>query len=559
MARIRVQVAIALLAIVLLVAAMGYLAFTVTTVSAPDYGGTYVEGIAGNPHTINPVLCQTNPVDQDLVALVFDGLTSANERGEIVPALAERWEISPDGTSYTFFLRQDVVWHDGAPFTAEDVMYTVGAMQHPDFQGVPFLADMWRTVAVELIDTYTIRFSLREPLAPFLDYTTIGMLPAHILSGASVEAMAESKFNAAPIGTGPFVVDDVTARRIVLVANASYYRPRPYLDRIEFIFYPDHPSVYEARRRGEIEGIARALPEHLQAIREDETLTLYSAPLSGYNIIFLNLDRGIFQDRAVRQGIMWALDRQALVDEILDGQGVVLHSPILPNSWAYDPDVPKYERNVRKARQALEEADWFDDDNDGVRERGDLRLEFTLATNEDDPVRAELIQEVSAQLAEVGIRAIPETVSWEKLISEQLRLRRFDAVLSSWSNLPPDPDPYPYWHSSQANEDGLNFASYISPSSDALLEEARATHDQARRVDLYRQFQHAFANEVPSVLLYQPIYNYAIDAGVYNVQIGPMIDSSDRFRTISGWYMATQRMLYSEAREKGLSVEPARP
>ena len=558
MGRIRVQVVIALIAIIFLVGAMGYLAFTATTVTLPDYGGTYVEGVAGNPHAINPILSQANPVDQDLVALIFDGLTSVNERGEITPALAERWEVSQEGTQYTFYLRHDVLWHDGAPFTAEDVIYTIGAIQHPDFQGVPFLAEMWRTVAVELVDTYTVRFSLRESLGPFLDYTTIGILPVHILASAEIEALADSKFNSAPIGTGSFKVDDVTARRIVLVANPSYYRSRPYLDRLEFIFYPDHPSVFEARKRGEIDGIARALPEHRQAIREDETLALYSAPLSGYNVVFLNLDRGIFQDRSVRQAMMWSLDRQALVDQILDGQGVVLHSPILPNSWAYDVDVPKYERNLRKARQVLEEANWFDDDSDGVRERASLKLEFTLATNEDDPLRVQMVQEISAQLAEVGIRAIPESVPWEELVSDRLRLRRFDAVLSSWQGLPPDPDPYPYWHSSQADEDGLNFSNYISTSSDALLEEARGTHDRARRVELYRQFQHAFANEVPSLLLYQPVYNFAVDVGVRNVQIGPMIDSSDRFRTLSSWYMATQRMLLSEAREKGLDVQQNR-
>ncbi len=162
MVRMRGQVIIALIAILLLAAAMGYLGFTMTTVTVADYGGTYVEGIAGNPRVINPILCQPNSVDSDLVALTFDGLTSVNERGESEPALAERWDISPDGTSYTFYLRQDVLWHDGAPFTAEDVVYTVGAIQHPAYQGLPFLADMWRAVTVQMLDTYTVRFSLRR-------------------------------------------------------------------------------------------------------------------------------------------------------------------------------------------------------------------------------------------------------------------------------------------------------------------------------------------------------------------------------------------------------------
>jgi len=410
---------------------------------------------------------------------------------------------------------------------------------------------MWRSVVVEQLDAYTVRLTLREPFAPFLDYTTIGILPAHILGSVPIKALGESKFNASPVGTGPFMVAEVSAQHIVLAAFPNFYCPRPYLDRMELVFYPNLPSVFEARKRGEVNGIARVLPEYLKAVREDESLTLYTAPLSGHNLIFLNLDRAIFQDRAVRQAMMWALDRQGLVDEILGGQGIVIHSPIMPSSWAYAPGVQQYRYDPRKAKDLLEGAGWFDDDKDGARERGAIKLEFTLATNDDDPTRVALIEAISEQLAAVGIRATPQKVSWEELVGQMLRLRRFDAVLGGWQNLPPDPDPYPYWHSSQTNEDGLNFANYISEEADALLQDARSTSDRERRANSYRRFQELFARDVPSLLLYQPVYNYAVDASVHDVQVGPMINSSDRFRTVTKWYIATRRMLYSEARQKG--------
>ncbi len=552
MGRIRLQVVVALLTIALLLVVTGYAAFSVTTVRVPKNGGTYVEGIAGNPYAINPILCQSNPVDADLVSLIFTGLTRVNEKGEIVPDLARRWEITRGGTAYTFHLREDVRWHDGAPFTADDVVFTVNTIKDPDFHGAPSLSEMWRTVVVEKIDTYTVRFVLREPFAPFIDYTTVGILPAHILGSASVEALEESKFNASPVGTGAFKIGEVSARRVLLVVNDDFYRSRPYLERLEFVFYPNAPAVFEARGRGEIDGIARVLPQHLEPIRQDDTLNLYSAPLSGYNMVFLNLDRVIFQERAVRQAMMWALDRQSLVDDVLKGQGVVLHSPVLPRSWAYHDEVPNYEHDPKKAIALLEEEGWFDDDDDGVRERGDLRLEFEIATNEDDPTRVALIEAISEQLATVGIRAVPRTVSWEDLVGQSLRLRRFDAVLSGWQNLPSDPDPYPYWHSSQVDEDGLNFARYMSEEADAILAQARATADQEQRAALYREFQELFARDVPSLLLYQPVYSYAVDARVKDVQVGPMFDASDRFRTIDRWYIETERMLYSEAREKDL-------
>jgi peptide/nickel transport system substrate-binding protein len=559
MGRIRLQVAIAALAIVALIGGMVYVAFSVTTVTVPDYGGTYVEGLAGNPQAINPLLSQSNPVDRDLSALIFNGLTRSNDKGEIVPDLAESWDISSDGKTYTFHLRHDVVWHDGAPFNADDVTYTVSVLQSPDFPGSPYLADMWRSVTLDKLDDYTLTVTLREPFAPFLDYTTVGILPAHILSTVPVSELANSQFNAAPIGTGPFMVSEVSARQVVLITNSNFYRPRPYLDRIEFVFYPNDQAVLEGRSRAEISGIGQVLPEDISTVAADDGLVLYSAPIASYNLVYLNLDRVIFQDRNVRRAMMYALDRQKLVDDVLGGQGVVIDSPILPNSWAYDTEVPHYEQNLQEARKLLESAGWYDDDGDGVRERGDLKLEFTLVTNDDDPVRVQLIQAISDQLAQVGIHAIPQTVSWEDLVSQMLRLRRFDAVLSGWANLSPDPDPYPYWHSSQANEDGSNLANYINQEADSLLEEARSTHDRDQRIELYRQFQELFAYDVPSLLLYQPVYSYAVDATIHDVQVGPMNDSSDRFQTVSSWYIATQRMLLSQAREQGIIEEDKTP
>lgn len=189
--------------------------------------------------------------------------------------------------------------------------------------------------------------------------------------------------------------------------------------------------------------VARVLPEHLDAVRRDDDLALYSGPLAGYNLVILNLDRPVFQSVDVRQAMMYALDRQALVDEVLGGQGIVIHSPILPYSWAYDPNVTRYAHDPAKARTILDDSGWYDHDGDGIREQGSFKLEFALATNDDDPVRAKLIEAISAQLREVGIQANPTLVPWDTLVSEQLRLRRFDAVLTGWQTLPPDPDPIP--------------------------------------------------------------------------------------------------------------------
>jgi len=545
MGHIRWQTVIALVSILLLGVALAYLAYTLTTVTVPDFGGTYVEGVAGDPKAINPIL-QNNDVDRDLVSLIFSGLTRADERGEIAPELALRWEISEDGLIYTFFLRQDVRWHDGAPFTADDVVATIRAIQDPDFQGLPDVAEPWLPVKVEKIDRYTVRFTLEEPFAPFLDYTTVGILPAHLLATVPAKLLPSAQFNLRPVGTGPFVLSEISARHVILEANPHWYRRRPYLAKIEFIFYPDYPSIFAAHQREEVAGISRVWPDYLDEVRDDKSLNLYSAPLSGYTLVFLNLSRPWFEAREVRQALLLALDRQGLVDQVLGGQGIVLYSPIMPSSWAYEENLPHYAYDPEKAASLLEGAGWLDADDDGVREKGDLRLEFELLTN-DDPIREQLAREISKQWARVGVRANVKVEGWPEPVATALRLRRFDALLGSWGALPPDPDPYPQWHSSQATEDGQNYCGYTNDDADQLMEEGRRVNDRARRAELYRQFQRIFAEDVPALLLYEPIYNYALDERVRGVQVGPMLDAPDRFRTVTQWYIAVKRVILSEA------------
>ena len=400
----RWQAVIALLAVFLILALTGYTAFNMTTVLVPDYGGTYIEGVAGNPRYINPLLDEYNDVDRDLVALIFNGLTVTDEHGQIMPDLADTWDISADGLSYTFHLRKDVRWHDGEPFTADDVVFTMDILRAPDFPGQSELAELWRTVKVERIDPYTVRFTLSEPFAPFLSYTTIGLLPAHLLKGVQAKLLPDHPFNMHPVGTGPFKVSEVTSRHAMLLANTDFYKGRPYFDKLEFIFYTDYPSVLSAYRRGEIQGISRVLPEYIDQVLTEEGLQLYSAPLAGYGLVFLNLERPVFQEKEVRQALLWATDRQRIIDQILEGQAVVAHGPVVPFSWAYEAHGPQYTYDPAKAKAILEQVGWKDEDGDGVREKGDLRLQFALLTN-DDEIRIKIINELTRQWAQVGIQA----------------------------------------------------------------------------------------------------------------------------------------------------------
>ena len=572
---IRWQLLLAALGVVLVAISLSYLALTRTTVLVPAAGGTYIEGLAGRPQYLNPILCQYNDVDRDLCALIFNGLTDINEKGESVPDLALGWEVSDDGLTYTFHLRRGVRWHDGHVFTADDVVFTIRAMQDPDYEGVPYLAELWRSVAVQKLDDYTVQFTLREPYAPFMDYTTVGIMPAHLLEKVPASELSRDPFNIRPVGTGPLRVVEVTTAQVTLEANPDYYGHPLTVQHVQFRFYPDHASLLSAYERGEIQGISRILPQHIPQVRAYPDLDLYSAQLWGYSIIFLNLnnpDTPFFQEREVRQALLYGLDRQRLIDDVLGGQGIIAHSPIMASSWAYDPDIYRYPYDPDRARALLDEAGWreptvteqlqweeeqlrgqeedqsTEESQPGtaplIREKNDVPLSFTLLTN-DDPVHVKLAEEIARQWAAIGVEVIPRVVSFAALASEHLHPRQFDAVLVDLE-LTPDPDPYPFWHETQV-KDGQNYAGFIHRDASEALEAARQTSDQEQRIALYRRFQEIFASEVPSLVLYHPVYTYGVDREVRQVQIAPLLDPSDRFRNIADWYVRTQRMIVSEA------------
>jgi peptide/nickel transport system substrate-binding protein len=554
---LRWQVIITLLGIVLLGSLLVYLAFTFATVIVPAVGGTYVEGLAGSPRYMNPILCQYNQVDRDLCSLIFNGLTRLNERDEVIPDLAERWEISDDCLVYTFHLRRDVLWHDEVPFSADDVVFTVQAMQDPSYRGAPYLAGLWRSVEVVKVNSHTVKFILKEPFAPFLDYTTIGILPAHLLANVPAELLPNDPFNQHPMGTGLFKVEEVNAEHALLQANPLFYGPKPYLNKIEFRFYPDHESVLSAYEQGEVQGISRVLPQDLpQAVEANSGLQLFSARLSGYTLIILNLqdpELPFFQDKLVRQALLYAVDRQKLVDRVLGHQGLVAHSPILPETWAYDNGIARYGHDPERAEDLLNEAGWRalthfsavvgDTNGEGsesVREKEGVRLAFTLLTD-DDPLHVELAEEIARQWGAIGVQASLRTIG-SGLVREFLVPREFEALLIDLE-LHGDPDLYPLWHSTQTSGEGQNYAGFVSHEADKLLEEARCTIDSGRRAELYCRFQEIFADEVPSLLLYYPIYTYAVDEKIKGVQLGPMGDPSDRFRNVTEWYIVTKRVV----------------
>lgn len=552
---IRWQAIITLTGIAMTMAFLSFLALSRTTVTVPDVGGTYTEGVAGIPQFINPLLAQYNQVDQDLSALIFNGLTRFDGKDNLEPDLSETWSVTEDGLVYVFKLRQNIRWQDGQPFTADDVLFTIGLMQDPDFPGVPYLSNLWQTVTAEKLDNYTVRFRLPEPFPAFADYTTIGILPQHLLKGVPARDLLNHPFNLKPVGTGPFMLDEVNTQFARLSVNPFYTGPKPRLAHVELRFYSSYQETIAAYRAGEVEGISFIPPQAIPIAQDIETLNLFTARLSGYEIIYLNLQAPetapFFQEVDVRQALLAGLDRQAIIDQALHGQGLVANGPIRPWSWAYNPQQPITSFNPEQARSLLDKAGWIDSDGNGIRDKDGKPLAFNLLTS-DDPARIDVAEMVSKQWQQIGVAATVEVVGAG--LGERLAQHNFQAALAEVL-LSGDPDPYPLWHLTQI-EGGQNYAGWNNDAASMLLEEARAITDKGKRNDFYFEFQRIFAEEVPSIILFYPVYTYGVSDQVFDVQLAPMTNPSDRFRTLPNWYVLTRRVIYSEAQYQ--EAEPDR-
>jgi peptide/nickel transport system substrate-binding protein len=554
---IRWQILLILLGILLVGILLTYLAVNYTTVLRPGRGGTYVEGLAGFPRYLNPLLSGYSEVDRDICALLFAGLTRLNERGEVEPDLARAWDMSPDGLTYTFYLRSNAYWHDGTAVSAADVIFTVGLLQSPDFPGPPDLgSSIWRTVTVEEVDRRTVRFVLNEPYAPFLNYTTVGLLPAHLLQGVQAANLPSLAFNLNPVGNGPFKVAEsegeagaeTEAITSLLLERASrYYRARPYLDRIQFRFYPSWQAALNGYEAGDVEGVGRILLADLERAGGMPTLNLFSTYTAEYGLVFLSLARSdlpFFQEAEVRQALMYALDRQRIIDEVLDGQALVAHSPFVLGTWAYKDSIQRYEYAPDRANGLLNNSGWIQvAADDGLRNKDGQRLAFTLLTSS-EPERMGIANLLVEQWSPLGISVTVQTASPPE-IREALKNRDFEAILLNvdWAG---DPDPYSFWHETQVT-DGQNYVGFVHRRASEVMEQARIAIKRDKREMLYDEFQDIFAEEMPALLLYVPIYTYGVDERVHDVQIGPLMAPPDRFRTIADWWIVPRRVFVSEA------------
>ncbi len=512
------------------------------TPEVPKEGGIYSEALIGRPGRWNPLFEAFNPPDRDVNRLVYCRLITFDARGFPQGDLAAAWGISSDASVYNIALRQDVRWHDGEPVTAEDVAFTVDLMRSDALPVPDDVRALWAQVDVVVLDPYTLQFRLPTPFAPFLDYLTFGILPRHVWEDIPLEDLPDHPRNMEPVGCGPYQFDHLLIeggelQGVVLKAYEDYYLGRPYIDEVVLRYYPTPQAALEAYRNGEVLGIAEITLDILPEALQIPELDFYSARRPRLTLIYLNLDNPevpFFTFVEVRKALLLTLNRQRLIQRHLQGQAIVANGPIFPDSWAYNPDLPTVPYDPDEAARLLRQADFIVGEG-GIWTQEDQPLRFTLLYP-DTPLYRGLAQDIQRSWERFGFDVRLAALPFEELV-ERLEERDYQAALVELDfTRSPDPDPYPFWHESQAYE-GQNYSNWINRRASLFLERARVTPDMNKRRTYYQSFQLLFVQDWPALPLFYPVYTYGVDRQVRGIRLGPIYDASDRFQNVLEWYM----------------------
>ena len=607
-----------------------------STIEMPTEGGVHIEGIIGQPRFINPIYANSD-ADRDLVQLIFSGLMRYNTELNVVPDLAEIFNIEDDRI-YTFTLKKELKWQDGNPITADDVIFTIKTIQNPDFKS-PLQAN-WVGVDVEKVDDLTIRFILKKPYAAFLENCTVGILPQHIWQNIPPENFAFDSHNLDAIGSGPFKIKKIKEKNvqvtyITLNQNSLYHGKKPNISEIKFLFFQNEESLIKATKKGDVNGVSLT-----SAVSIDKEWENHLMSLPRYFAIFFNQQKSeVLKDEDVRLALNYATNKNDIVKQVLNIENEelinqkVVDSPILPKIYGFELPENIYEFNPEKAKEILEEAGYK---GEGIREKviekelafsfksklatgsegnevtelqkclskysdiypdgtvsgyygsktaeavslfqekyyeeilepygytegtgsvgsstraklnelcfeqsnETLKLKITLVTV-DQPQMVQVAEIIKEQWEAVGVELDVQQYSLFQLEQNFIKPRDYDTLLFG-EVLGAIPDPFPFWHSSQKKDPGLNLAIYDNKKADTYLEDNRKAPDLETRASKLNSFQNILIEDLPSIFLYSPDFIYATSKELQGVNVKKITDPSKRFIGVEDWFIKTKRIL----------------
>ncbi len=514
-------------------------------VSIPMKGGIISEGIMGTPRFINPILALSD-ADNDLTTLIYSGLMRKQKDGTIIPDLAKSVESSKDGLTHTFILKDKIFFQDGKPVTSDDVIFTINAVKDPIIKS-PRKSN-WDGITVEKIDDKTIKFTLKQSYASFLDNMTLGIMPKHIWSNSPIEL---NDANTNPIGSGPYMVYKInktstgTIDSYELVSFKNFIQKEPYLKNISLHFYSNETSLVSAYEAGAVDQISSITPEDASFLKGKNN-RIETAVLPRIFGLFFNQNQNqIFTDKNIRSAIDKAINKERIVSEVLKGYGIVIEDPIPPNIIDYQKlntnTNQTQEERTKKAQDILAKDGWkigpsgFLEKNTVVKKKKTNQiLEFSISTgNTPDLVKsAELVKQ---DLENLKMKVDVKTFEIGNLNQGVIRPRKYDVLLFG-QIINHESDLLAFWHSSQRNDPGLNVAMYTNAKVDKILESAFITVDEKARIKKYAQFEDEIKKDIPAVFLYSPNFIYVVSKKLEGLNIDHITSPSNRFINSYLWY-----------------------
>jgi len=612
--------------------------FNITKI-APSLGGVYTEGIVGQPRFINPIYSSNNDADRDLVQVIFSGLLDYDQEGNLYPELAQGMpEIKEERKVLEVSLKDNLLWDDGSPLTTNDVIFTIKTIQSSDYDSP--LRPTWLGVEVEKISDKTIRFTLKNPSASFIENLTLKIIPEHIWKNIPYQNFRLTDYNLRPVGSGPFKFKEAekdkegSIKSITLTRNPNYFGDTPKIQEIKFDFFNPDEDLSKALKNKEIKGFSIPSLKNYDSFK-NSGFTEKHISQPRYFAVFFNPEKAkALSEIKVRQALNYGTNKKEMLEKVFAGQGKTVDSPILPEILGFSSPSLIYEFDVEKAKKLLDDAG-FTVTPEGKREKtvrkeadfsfkselktgsqgkeveelqkclakdpdvypeGEitgffgnstkkavikfqekyakeileptglkegtgmvgnatrkklnelcakpieeiLNLDFSLITR-DQPILIEMANILKEQWKSLGANLQIKLITEDQQIQDIIKKRDYDMLLFG-EVLSFTPDPFPFWHSSQKKDPGLNLALYENKDVDKILEEARQILDSNVRAQKYEGFQNILIADAPAVFLCDPDYIYFVSNEIKGVNIKKIVDPSKRFSEIENWYINTKRV-----------------
>lgn len=524
---------------------LGNSVFLHYTKNIPTNGGRYREGLLGQPRLINPLIA-TTPADQALVHLVYSGLYTYDEAGNIIPDLAENLpQISDDKKQYTIHLRKGATWHNGKPVTANDVLFTVHTLQNADYASP--LRSLWLNTTVSKTDDTTVIFSNKDISAPFINNLTLPILPETVWANVPASNFLLSSANLEAVGSGPYTIREINKlpngkiQSIRLESYSNFYKGKPYLDTIQTFFYDSYEDLVTALQSKAIDGFGYvSLDTTLQLSKNHSGVSYYTIPLPQYQGAFFNTKNAVLSDKIVRQALQTATDTASIRNTVFGGVGLPISGPVLAEQLHQQNTDADKAPDVATAASLLDSVGWKVVPETGMRAKNKTPFSITITTN-DFPLNAKTAQSLADQWKQLHIDVKLNIVNTKDLTGSILTGRNYDVLVFALK-LNADPDPFVFWHSSQAKDPGLNVTQFASSEADKLITDARNTLDFSVRQTKYADFEQIIAREVPAVFIVQTVYVYAMRDEIQGMHTTALYDPAYRFTQSYSWYSAEKRI-----------------